>query len=205
MDENLRVGYETSIQLMIYEGGLVWSRFNTMLTTHLVLFGIIGLILTSNNEIHVYANCVLLTLAIIGMILSFLWFIMTSRGFAYLQYVTLTAREYEDKFASEDLKTLKRGYDFIRDEEVTFKLPEPLNKYQRPWYARSIRLIKNHRVNTEKSAYGTIIAIAALYVLLFVGSFFDFFTSLSFNNKPSYSEKNIQQNGILKRNENKYR
>lgn len=171
--ENLILGYETSIQLMIYEGGLVWTRFNTILTAHLVLIGVIGLILTLNTDKNSFSLSIL---SFSGIILSILWFVMTSRGFTYLEYLTRSAREYEEKIDSKSLVTLKRGYDFIKNKPVTFKLPKPLSAYQRPWYSKLFWSIK-----TEYASYGTIVAIGIIYSFLFFFTWKEFFVGLLFS------------------------
>lgn len=190
-EEDLSLGYQTTLQLIIYEGGLVWTRFNTMLTAHLVLFGIIGLVLTANDKVS-NSSFFLITLTCAGIIVSFLWFIMTTRSFTYLQYLTLSAREYEDKIGSEDLKTLRRGYDFIQNKTVhfTFSDPKPSSKYSRPWYAK---LLGSMRM--EIAAYWVIIVIGIIYVILFIGVLTGFLIDKPQKNYNLYhSRSHIKQN-----------
>jgi hypothetical protein len=42
--ENARIGYETAINLFIFEGQMLWSRFNTILAVNTVIISILVLL-----------------------------------------------------------------------------------------------------------------------------------------------------------------
>lgn len=163
---NKELGYKTAIDLMIYEGELVWTRFNTILTAHLVLFGILGFVI-SNKGITIENSPYLIVLSIAGVLISISWFVMTSRGFAFVKYYTLSARESEDQIDSNDLVILRRGYKFSKNEFVYFdkikQTDKELRSYQREWYTKLFGSLK-----TELAAYMTIIVIFFIYILMLI-------------------------------------
>ena len=79
--ETARVGYEVAVNLWTYQGSLIWNRFNIMLTANSVIVSVIGLLLSSDADLTVFA----VLLPIVGLLLCLVWTLLAARGFVYHQ------------------------------------------------------------------------------------------------------------------------
>lgn len=159
--EQLFNAFHAAINLQTFEGSLVWSRFDAMLTTQTIFLALIGLLYDGDNSSKLYL--LKKVLPILGLILCILWFFMTSRGYSWFKYWSYSVRELEDKIRkhNEDIVILKRGDLFRQGKVVKFDYEDYKNNklqafvYSRPWYSKGIV--------TDFAAYLTILIFFIIY------------------------------------------
>ncbi len=156
MKSDIQVSYEQAIELYMYEGQLVWSRFQSMLVMNTILFGAIGISLSSNKP----NEFILIVLSFIGFLLSVILFVATIRGFASNKFWALCAREIEE--SSKKLKLFKKRNDFRNDLAVIFNFKDPKTKRNTRYRRNQILRI----INTEYGLYAIMGAFSLLYICL---------------------------------------
>jgi hypothetical protein len=100
--ESARVGYQVAIQLRNYEGSMVWARYSVMMTANSIIIGGTILVLTRIPQLSILAWA----LPIVGLLTCIAWLILTWGGMAYFRYLTLSARELEERFLLPPVETL---------------------------------------------------------------------------------------------------
>jgi hypothetical protein len=149
--ENAIVGYQVAIDLWKNQENQGWSRFNLMLVVNGIIIAAIGL--SGDQNSHAFFSKLL---PIAGLLISIVWFFFLRREVAWSTYYALSARELEEKYLSDPVKTVSRGGRFQRGESVTIDIGD------KPFELRMGRL---GRIIREKAAADWIIAIlAVLYV-----------------------------------------
>jgi hypothetical protein len=169
--------YESAMTQSNHEGDLIWQKFSAFIVTHGIFFALIGGIITSKtlDDPSIY----IFILSLVGFLLSIFWLISTIRGFDALHYWQNTGIEIADNLydylRGNKHKELKnyydRGWDFFKnDEEVKFdfgyKKPKLQLQLKRTNFTRFIYKIFN--VNTEWTAYISILLILLLYVIVLI-------------------------------------
>ena len=101
--ENARVGYEVAVNLWTYQGGLIWNRFNIMLTANSVIVSVIGILLSSDSDLTIFA----VLLPSVGLVLCAVWALLAARGFVYHKYWSSRARELEEAYLSDVVTTCR--------------------------------------------------------------------------------------------------
>ena len=152
--ENALIGYQMAINIFWYQGEQVWARFNVMLFANSVVLGSIGLVFTSQHELDVLT----LLLSITGLLLCAIWFMQMQREAEYSTYYILAARELEEKYLSDPVKTLSRGGLFAEGKPITLEIggePKPL---------RMSRLAGTLRSRTAATL--VIVILAGLYIAI---------------------------------------
>ena len=153
-DEKARVSYEVAVKMWQWEGDLIWSKSNAMLVANSVVLAIIGLAIT--NRLRAIA----IGLSFAGLLLCFLWYLATVRGFDNVGYWILCARELEgSQLNDETVKYVSRGAGYARGESVTFHL-EDNAEYRMSDTARLL--------SVKQVAYGIIAVFAVVYVCAFL-------------------------------------
>jgi hypothetical protein len=61
-------------------------------------------------------------LPVAGLILCIPWFLLTERGFDYHNYYVLSARELEEHYLSDPVKTVSRDGSFGKGESITLEI-----------------------------------------------------------------------------------
>jgi uncharacterized membrane protein (DUF485 family) len=131
--EDVRCGYQSAVDFCIYEGGLIWARFNAMLVANTLIVTAIGFSLTGVTHLWLLS----IVLMVVGMILCWMWFFFANRGYDRLHYWILSARELEQKLSNPAVKTLSRGAEFSAGRPVTFELEGKLQSLQMNRWSRS--------------------------------------------------------------------
>src|SRR5690349_393239 len=80
--ENARIGYQVAVSLWMYEGGLIWSKYNSMLVVNSLILGVIGI----TRNIKGTPGILSLGLPIAGVLLCIAWLQLTKRGFEQHSY-----------------------------------------------------------------------------------------------------------------------
>ena len=163
-DKNaLLSAYGKALDLKIYEGELVWSRFGVMLAIQTVLLTLIGILIKNDKGIDANILWTLFPASIIGLYFCYLWKNVTARGFFTNKYWMYVAKELEYRMNVPNLNMLRKGYHLYLDEDVVFRFgsdDKDVMHYQRP---KELRKIK-----TEESAYKIIRIFQIIYWVLFV-------------------------------------
>src|SRR3989339_74221 len=117
--ENARTGYNTAINLWIYEGTLIWNKFTAMVYANTILLITIGVIITGNRWRELCL--ILFVLCFLGIILCICWYIMNKRSFKFYKYWIMSARELEEQYL-EPIKIISRVGDYADNKEVKISL-----------------------------------------------------------------------------------
>lgn len=134
--ENALIGYQMAINLWTYQGAQGWARFNVLLFVNGTIIGIIGLIMTSGDP-QPFATGFL---ALVGLLLCCFWLPVIHREDEYASYYVRSARELEEKYLSDSVKTVSRGRLFGDGKVVTIETSaEPSSQVQMGWLARRWR------------------------------------------------------------------
>ncbi len=93
--ENIRIKYQVAVNKNISESEIQWSRYNVMIVVNTLIIGAIG---TLENA-HVTSSFKLLSfiLPVFGLVLCYLWFITTWRGFQWITFWAETSRKLEEQ------------------------------------------------------------------------------------------------------------
>ena len=130
--ENALIGYQMAIGLWTYQGAQGWARFNVLLFVNGTIIGIIGLIMTSGNPQPIATGF----LAVMGLLLCCFWLPVIEREDEYATYYVRSARELEEKYLSDSVKTVSRGGLFADGKAVTIDTSaEPGGQMQMSWLA----------------------------------------------------------------------
>ena len=137
--ENIRVKYQASLDLFKSEGQIQWSRYSTMLIVNTIFVGLIST--TYNNSIFFKQNLLFMPLA--GILLCVLWFLMTKKGFVWINFWIVKARKLE-KYINDknNINSINQGNEF--------------------------REQKHDLINTEVASYVVIAIIGFIYLLFFI-------------------------------------
>lgn len=122
--EDIRVGYQTAVDLTIKEEGLFWNQFSALLLANSIL--ITATSFMEKNELLGSDF-----MAASGIVLCFLWFQLTKRRSDYHKYYLLSAREIEENFIAFPVQTLSRGGDFAEGGDVGMKINDKYKKHQK--------------------------------------------------------------------------
>jgi carbon starvation protein CstA len=153
--ENALIGYQMAIALWTNQGNQYWARFNAMLVVNGIILAAINL--ASNQRPQPLLT---LLLPIAGLLICVIWFILTKREGAYSDCYILSARELEEKYLSDPIKTVSRGGLFAEGKTITVEISgKPIELHM----GRLARLL-----NVKAAAKLTIIIVAVLYIAAIV-------------------------------------
>ncbi|MCC6499828.1 MAG: hypothetical protein IT313_06130 [Anaerolineales bacterium] len=149
--ENARWGYQAAISSVTSHQDTFWSIFNAMLVANSIVIAGIGF---SNSELFK------MFLSIIGGVLCFLWLLLSKRHREYVTYYLLSAREIEERYFPNTVKTFSRGGYFAHGKTVILEIGQSEQKRQMDPLSRLIR--------GEAVAYFVIL----VFELIYIGAFF---------------------------------
>jgi hypothetical protein len=112
--DTARIGYQVATSLWIYEGGLIWSKFNALLVANSIILAAIVLALTTSNGIPRLAGLFSTAMPPIGIVLCWLWLSITRRSFAFHSHWIDSAREIEKRFPGQVVTTVADGRDLAK-------------------------------------------------------------------------------------------
>jgi hypothetical protein len=152
--EKALLGYEMAINLWIFQAEQGWARFNIMLFVNSIILGIIGLFITDSNPKSLW---LLPLLAIVGLLLCVIWFLFMKRETEYAYYYIRSARELEEKYLSDTVKTVSRGRLLAEGHEVTIETSdEPTSQVRMSWLAQRLR--------ARSAATVVVVVLVVLYI-----------------------------------------
>lgn len=155
-EENAKVGYQAAVTLWTYEGGLLWSKFNTLLVANSVVLAALALNVTASKPLAFLT----VALSLAGIALCLLWAQATKRSFDSYKYWIFSARELEESFLKDRVKTVSRGGDFADGMEVKLTVGGAEKKLTMSGFGRWLRV--------ESASYLIITVFFLLYVVILI-------------------------------------
>jgi len=161
--ENARVGYQTAMDIWLYELEIASARFNALLVANSILIAVIGSLivafpdpLAANAQVSVDV-CVTILCAI-GVALCVVWFLLMKRNLDYRWYWMRYASELEEKYLSNPLRMLPQLERFSHGDPVSFDLVDN---------SKPVRLSRLGRVaRTDSTVYLIVLLFLMVYLLL---------------------------------------
>ncbi|HKQ99937.1 MAG TPA: hypothetical protein VJT09_04650 [Pyrinomonadaceae bacterium] len=116
--EDIRAAYQSSVQLIVYEGGLSWHTTSVFIhfATLLIAGAVFPAFLGSVNQRLIAVVGLIFSVA--GFAASIMWWSMVARNRRYYEFWFYSARELEKMMHSE-IQTFQRGFEFSRGNEVS--------------------------------------------------------------------------------------
>ncbi|MCE7925626.1 MAG: hypothetical protein DYG98_21450 [Haliscomenobacteraceae bacterium CHB4] len=156
--EVAKLGYETAVQLWIYEGELIWSKYNAMLVANSIVMGILGFAISSSNvSVPKYY---MIGLCVVGIVLCLAWYQLMKRGYDTLIYWVFSALEIEANHFSPTLEIFQRGRKFSSGEKVEFLIGDKKLEH---------KASKTHQLFRVATMGNLVIAIFVMLYLVILG------------------------------------
>jgi hypothetical protein len=153
--ENALIGYQIAVKLWKNQENQGWARFNVMLVVNGIIIAAIGLADNQSSQSFLAS-----LLPIAGLLICAVWFIFTRREVSYSVYYAMSARELEEKYLSDPVKTVSRGSLFAQGKVVTFEIDGEPTQLRMGTLARVLR--------ERAIADWIIVILAILYVATIV-------------------------------------
>jgi hypothetical protein len=118
--EDRKTVYQATIQLMVYEGTVLWTRLNAMIVLNALLIATATLLVQGKIG-HLAALPPLL-----GALLSALLGATIYRGQDFHRYWEATAADLEDTLPAENLKVVSNNVKFRKDGQIQIGSSQPL-------------------------------------------------------------------------------
>lgn len=150
--------YEISTNMLISYGETLWTKFSGLLIANSILLGLIGFILRSANVSEIITGYqyyyYLIIISILGIVISFLGYLLIVRSFSYYDFWLFMLRDIENKYF--DLKIFNESIIFGNGNKVSIINPSENNRYQMCRLGRMFRMGTIFRV------------IIILFIILFI-------------------------------------
>jgi len=157
--ENARVGYEAAIQMWYYYGEVLWQKYNALLVANSIVIAAIGFVSIGQDTFSALS----LILPVLGLILCATWFLIAVRGVAYHMYFMHSAREIEEEYLANEVKSLARGKLYGDGKWIKLRLGgEPKCCHQMSRWARLAK--------TRTLSYIVILMFALIYLVFLASS-----------------------------------
>lgn len=169
--EDIRVGYRLATDLWTYTDQHFWSMFNAMLLANSILITPIGWLFAADTPIDqsLLSFLCFYVIPLLGIILCFIWFIMTHRAACYRRYYIFTARQLEEKYLTSiaDINILSRAGAIQLGEpiEFSFKNEEKKKTIKLP-YKKTYEIIHNEYAVRRFGIYKLVIVIGAIVTIV---------------------------------------
>ena len=130
--EDARIGYQVAATIWAYEEQLIWSRFNAKLVANSIVLTVIGVVISSQQELPIFT----IGMPIAGLILCVFWFLLTKRGFGMYDYWIASTRELEEEHLADTVKTVSRGGKFADGAKIQLLTNGKKKDYPMSWFGR---------------------------------------------------------------------
>jgi hypothetical protein len=150
--DDARVGYQVAAGFSTFYSEMVWAIFNTMIVANSIVVAGISLVMTNQPSLVVLK----VFLPIVGLVLCGAWFLMAKRAHEYAAYYLLSARELEEHYLSQQVKTLSRGGIFSNGGTVSLEISDGKTTRRMSLWARLLR--------GQWASYIVILVFLALYI-----------------------------------------
>ena len=149
------IGYQTILNLYIYEGNLTWNRYNVMLVANSILIASIG-ILFSNLSDH---SVMILVLIVAGITLCCFWYSLTQQGFKTCKHYYWSAIDFENRFLKHHANIFSRTE--LRAKEDSIYLINGKNEVLEKKYFKK-------KLTVKVCALGSIWIFLIIYCAIFL-------------------------------------
>ncbi|MEK7186375.1 MAG: hypothetical protein AAB675_03345 [Patescibacteria group bacterium] len=105
--ENARVKYQAAMSMSSFEGEVQWSRYSAILLVNTIFIAIIGF--SYGIEFKGSYRLFRTVAPLLGLLLCFLWYQMTDRGFIWMNHWITEARKIEDKQLKGEINPVNAG------------------------------------------------------------------------------------------------
>jgi len=156
--ENARVGYEVANNLWSMANQNYWEVYNALLVANSILLASIGWIFSKDGD-RFLAYLSFVIIPIVGIAICTIWFFISHRSSVYYRYYLFSARELEEKYLSDPVKTLSRGGKLLKGEPVDFLFRGDEKKTEKIWILPE--------TNTTWYSYFIIGLFALIYLIVF--------------------------------------
>ena len=93
--ENARIKYSSALSLHNSQGEIQWTRFSAILIINTLLIGLIGFAYSKDFNFTIFLKIAFLLIPIFGIYLCDLWYKISDRGFFWIDFWLISARELE--------------------------------------------------------------------------------------------------------------
>ena len=134
--ENARVGYQVAASLMSSGAQEFWSQFEAIMTANSIVLAAATVAVSGQQSIPLLS----LGVPFVGLALCASWLVLHARAVGYNEYWANSARELEEQFLNNPVRTLSRGGLFADGQTVKPLIdgkPKPLRM---PWIGRMFRV-----------------------------------------------------------------
>lgn len=142
--EDSRVKYQSALERSAYEGSVLWSRYSAILIVNTIFIAIIGFSYSKEFDKTILQNYLFRIISpILGLLLCYLWYQVTNRGFIWMTHWIVEAAKIEEKELKGENNPLIAG------KELREKIGEGV---------------------TEKASYIIILIIAIMYAFILISN-----------------------------------
>lgn len=113
--------YTVAINKNNSESEVLWNRYNAMLVFNTILITAIGM--SYQNDVNL-PLLIRIFLPLAGLIVCYLWYLVTSRGFTWINFWISTARKIEEKYLKDSLQEqnpILNGNDIRRKDKSSLR------------------------------------------------------------------------------------
>lgn len=155
--EGARVGYRAAIDLWIQQADHIWDVFNVMLVANGIIIGAIALNITRDHPRTEFT----VLLSVFGVVLSLAWLIRMARAYDYLEYYIHSARELEENYLSDPVRTVSRGSDFGDGCRIELQIATRTKTLRMSWLGR---LLPGRAVSTIVVFLFVLVYLVLMYI-----------------------------------------
>jgi len=113
-EEKAKLGYQMAIEMITYEGQLIWRSFASMVTANSLIIALAGF------GLKVFPGMAGQKLVpCFGIAICVCWFLVISRQYGTYGYWFAWARALESEYLSPVVRTISVGAEFARGSAVT--------------------------------------------------------------------------------------
>jgi hypothetical protein len=136
-EEKAKLGYQMAIQMIMYEGQLIWRSLAVMVTVNTLMVAMVGIAAKTYPELPGRKF-----IPWLGIALCFCWFLVMKRLFGLYRYWFASARALESRYLAPVVATVSLGAAFARGDVVKVGTKdEKLNWCERSFKAQWLMFV----------------------------------------------------------------
>ena len=160
--DDVRVAYQTAIQIFVYEGTTDWRITSTFATFNTLLLAVAAYPLITQAQGRAF-QLAAVVLALVGVVASVIWWSMLARSRQYHDYWLRSARELE-QYLDPRIQTLQRGERWRQGQLIEVAG----DRMVMPWYARLRMAVALHFVFGFFCVAYLVVLLSMAYRLVFL-------------------------------------
>ena len=110
------IGYQSALQMIGYEGSIIWSAFTAILYANIAIYALLGALLTLFRG-NFLPEVFVVFLSTCGFVVCYIWYYTLSRQFRYYEYWFSWARSHEYLLFSSDQEMIQCGAAFASGKD----------------------------------------------------------------------------------------